>query len=272
MNLIEAFVLGILQGAAEFLPISSSGHLVLVPWWLGWDSPPLVYDVAVHVGTTTAIIIYFWQDWLRLLQAGLTALRQRTIRETEAKLLLFIIVGTLPAALAGMFLEDYFEETFSEPALVAAMLLVTAALLTISEQLTASQKDLDSMTWIDAILIGFAQAVAIVPGISRSGSTISAGLSRNINREGSAHFSFLLATPIILGAGAKKLLDILTGSERVDSDLGLALFVGYISSAMVGYFCIAFLMNYLRQRRLYGFAVYCVTFGLVSLIAALIRG
>lgn len=270
MSLFEALILGILQGAAEFLPISSSGHLVLVPWWLGWDSPPLVYDVIVHVGTTTAIIIYFWQDWLRLLQAGLTALRQRTF--SEAKLLLFIIVGTIPAAIVGFLLEDYFESTFSEPAFVAAMLLVTATVLTISEKITASKKALDSMTWLDAILIGCAQAVAIMPGISRSGSTIAAGLSRDFIREESARFSFLLATPIILGAGAKKLLDVLTGSEQVDSDLGLALVIGYVASAVVGYLCIAFLLNYLRRRRLYGFAVYCAVFGLVSLVAALVRG
>lgn len=272
MDELQALILGILQGAAEFLPISSSGHLVLVPWWLGWDSPPLIYDVAVHVGTATAVIVYFWRDWLRLFQASFAALQQRTIKTADEKMLLFLALATIPAAIAGLLLEDFFDDAFSDPALVALMLLVTAALLTFSERTTNTTRTLQSIRLPDAIAIGFAQALAIMPGISRSGSTIAMGLIRDFTREDAARFSFLLATPIILAAGAKQTLDVILGAEEVDAALANALVIGFISSLITGYLCIAFLLRFVRQRRLYGFAVYCAAFGVVSFVAALLRG
>ncbi|MFP4323414.1 MAG: undecaprenyl-diphosphatase UppP [Anaerolineales bacterium] len=269
MSVLEAIILGIVQGAAEFLPISSSGHLVLVPWWLGWDAPPLVFDVAVHVGTTAAIIAHFWRDWLRLVGAGLNAVRKRAITEPDARVFFFLILGTIPAGVAGLLLDDYFETTFSEPALVACMLFVTAGLLLYSERHTGTPHTMQEMTWRDALFIGVAQALAIMPGISRSGSTIAAGLLRDLNRDQAARYSFLLATPIILAAGTLQAVDVVTGEASLAGGLGTAVAVGFVTSAVVGYACIALLLRFIRQQRLTVFALYCIAFGAVSLIAAL---
>ena len=269
MDILKALVLGILQGATEFLPISSSGHLVLVPWWLGWDESPLIFDVVVHLGTLMAVLVYFWRDWLALLRAAWTALHTRSTRDPQTRLLLYLIAGTIPAALAGLLLESFFESVFSEPAIVAGFLLVTAALLVLSERSHGKELSIDSMRLSDALIIGAAQAVAIFPGISRSGSTIATGIVRGFPRAEAARFSFLLATPIILGAGAKQLLDVLTGDVTVGSDLVLPLIVGFVAAALVGYACIWYLLRLLQKRSLYGFAVYCAVFGTLSLLVAL---
>jgi len=272
MSFLEALILGLVQGTTEFLPISSSAHLVLIPWWLGWDVPSLEYDVAVHIGTTIALLVYFWRDWLILLKAGWEALRRRALAGAEDRLLFYLIVGTIPAAILGVLLEDYYKATLSDPPLVAIQLLITAALLIFSEWYARANKPLADMTLPEALFIGTAQAVAIVPGISRSGSTIAAGLVCRFSRSDAARYSFLLATPIILGAGAKKALDILTGGVTLDSQMTQALMVGFLTALISGYVSIAFLLRLVRQYRLYGFAIYCVIFGSLSLIAALIRG
>jgi len=274
LDLIKALVLGILQGATEFLPVSSSGHLVLVPWWLGWDDPPLVFDVVVHLGTLVAVLAYFWRDWLTLLRAGWTALKTRSTQtdppqELDARLLLLLIAASIPAALAGLLLESSFE-SISTPPVVAALLLVTAALLVFSERHVTSNRTLDSLRLRDALTIGAAQALAILPGVSRSGSTISAGIVQGLPRTSAARFSFLLATPIILGAGEKQALDLILGNEPLADGMALALLVGFLSAAIVGYACISFLMRLLQRRRLYGFAIYCAVFGTLSLLVALL--
>lgn len=269
MDVLKALVLGMLQGATEFLPISSSGHLILVPWWLNWDESPLLFDVIVHLGTLVAVLVYFWRDWLALLQSGWIALRTRSTRDPQARLLLLLVLGTIPAALAGLLLESYFESVLTEPAIVAGFLLVTAAILVISERLRTANRTVDQMRPIDALIIGLAQAMAILPGISRSGSTIATGIIRGFPRAQAARFSFLLSTPIILGAGAKAGLDVLTGDTSVGSDLVLPLIVGFMAAALTGYVCIWFLMRLLQQRSLYGFAIYCAIFGTVSLLVAL---
>lgn len=272
MDLLKALILGILQGATEFLPISSSGHLVLVPWWLGWDESPLVFDVVVHLGTLVAVLVYFWRDWLTLLRAGFRVLQNRTLSDLDpdARLLLLLAVGTIPAAVIGALLDDVFEAAFGEPRAVAAFLLLTAALLVFSERRYAAHRTLHDLTPADALIIGAAQAFAIFPGISRSGSTIAAGMTRGLSRPLAARFSFLLATPIILGAGAKQAFDVLTGDVTVGSDLVGALVVGFVAAAVVGYASIWFLMRLVQTRRLYGFAAYCAVFGAVSLLVALL--
>jgi len=274
LDLIKALVLGILQGATEFLPVSSSGHLVLVPWWLGWDDPPLVFDVVVHLGTLVAVLDDFWRDWLTLLRAGWTALKTRSTQtdppqELDARLLLLLIAASIPAALAGLLLESSFE-SISTPPVVAALLLVTAALLVFSERHVTSNRTLDSLRLRDALTIGAAQALAILPGVSRSGSTISAGIVQGLPRTSAARFSFLLATPIILGAGGKQALDLILGNEPLADGMALALLVGFLSAAIVGYACISFLMRLLQRRRLYGLAIYCAVFGTLSLLVALL--
>ncbi len=269
MSLWQAIILGILQGATEFLPVSSSGHLVLVPWLLGWEPGSLAFDTMVHWGTMVAVLAYFWRDWVKLLQGGWRTLRARNLNDNEGRLLLLIILATLPAAIIGFVLEDFFTEMFANPPAAALSLLVTAALLVAAERLGDRTRVMGGMEWPDALIVGFAQAAAIVPGISRSGATISAGLWRGFKREAAARFSFLMATPIIFGAGAKQLLDLAgAGGLAADSDLLLA---GFVSAAVVGYACVWWLMGFLRRQRLDGFAVYCAVFGVFCLIVALAR-
>lgn len=282
MDLIKAAVLGMMQGATEFLPISSSGHLVLVPWWLGWDEPSLLFDVMVHMGTLLAVLVYFWRDWLTLLRAGWTALRTRSLQDPDARLLVWLIVGTIPAAVIGALFQDFFESRVSDIPSVAVELIITGAILVWAERLhraqesvhedsdsTASNEAFYQVGLLGTILIGIAQAVAILPGISRSGSTIAVGMWRGLPRAAAARFSFLLGTPIIAGTGAKKVLDVLTGSETVANDMIAPLGVGFVASTVVGFLSIWFLLRLLQQRRLYGFAVYCAGFGALSLLVAL---
>ena len=269
MDLVKALVLGILQGATEFLPISSSGHLVLVPWWLNWSKSPLIFDVVVHLGTLVAVLFFFWRDWLALLRAGAQALRTRTVQDPDTRLLLLILLGTMPAMMAGVLLEDVFESAFSKPSLVAAFLLVTALVLVLSERVLTARRTLENLTARDALVVGAAQALAIFPGISRSGSTIAAGIMRGLPRPVAARFSFLLATPIIFGAGAKQGFEVITGEVHDGQDLIMPLVVGFLAAAVVGYLCIWGLLRLLQQRRLYGFAAYCAAFGVLSLLVAL---
>ena len=274
MDLLEALILGLLQGATEFLPVSSSGHLVLVPWWLGWDQPPLLFDVVVHLGTLVAVLIYFWRDWLTLSRAGLRALRKLSLtsinQDPDLRLVALLALGTIPAGVAGLLLDDVFEAAFSDPPLVAAFLLVTALLLALSERAhRADERTLSDLTARAALIIGAAQAVAIFPGISRSGSTIAAGMGQGLSRPAAARFSFMLATPAILGAGFVEGANALTGSAEAGQELLLPLLAGFIAAALVGYGCVWFLMRLLQRQRLYGFAAYCAAFGTVSLLVAL---
>jgi undecaprenyl-diphosphatase len=292
VNILQAFLLGILQGATEFLPVSSSGHLVLVPWLLGWAAPGLAFDSVVHWGTALAIVAYFWRDWVSLVVAVVRSLRELALRRSrpsvatgrspageaaqpsqgsaDARLAWLVVLGTVPAAVIGWLLEDFFEGMFARPVAASAFLLVTAALLTTSERLGRRTRDLDTLAWPDALLVGLAQALAIFPGISRSGATIAGGLARGLRRESAARFSFLLATPIILGAGLLQVADLAqVGNLAAQAP---TLFAGFVTSGVVGFGCIHFLLRYLQRRRLYPFAVYCAAAGVACLIVALVRG
>lgn len=269
MDIIQAIVLGLLQGATEFIPVSSSGHLVLVPWLLGWESPGLVFDTVVHWGTLVAVLAYFWRDWLALIGAWLRGLVHWDWRDPQARLMWLLLAGTIPAALFGFLLEDFFESLFGEPAWVAFFLLVTAALLTLSERLGSSLRQTADLGWSDALVIGLAQAAAIAPGISRSGATMAAGLFRGLERTVAARFSFLLSTPIIFGAGLLQLMDL---AEAADPAAQVpALVVGFLAAAASGYVCIWALLRYLQRGKLYPFAVYCAWVGLSCLIVAWLR-
>jgi undecaprenyl-diphosphatase len=274
VNLFQALLLGILQGATEFLPVSSSGHLVLVPWLLGWPASSLTFDAVVHWGTAVAVIAYFWRDWVALVGAAIKSATRQIDKSanptSEAGRVWLILLGTVPAALIGYLLEDFFEEMFARPIAAAGFLLVTAALLAASERLGRRQRDLDTLNWLDTLLVGLAQALAIFPGISRSGSTIAAGLARGLRRESAARFSFLLATPIILGAGLFKVADLAqAGGLTAQAPM---LVVGFASAGVVGFGCIHFLLRYLQRRPLYPFAIYCAAGGIVCLLVAMTRG
>ena len=270
MNIIQALVLGIVQGATEFIPISSSGHLVLVPWFLDWPEPGLVFDTIVHWGTLAAILAVFWRDILALVRAWTGSLVERSLDQPEARLAWLIIVGTLPAALMGFLWEDFFQSLFSSPGWVAALLLVTGGILALSERLGKRQRSMGDLGWLDSVLIGLAQGLAIAPGISRSGATIALGLLRGVKREAAARYSFLLSTPIIFGAGLLQLVQLFqAGAGTVHL---LPLIVGFLAAAISGYVCIKFLLAYLQRGKLYVFAAYCWLAGGVSMIVFLMRG
>lgn len=265
MDLFQAFILGIVQGATEFLPVSSSGHLVLVPAVLDWNSPSLVFDATVHLATMLAVVLIFWKDicdivraWFKQLAAG------RPFATTESRLGWWIIIGTIPGVLAGLLLKDMFESLFSNPRAAGAFLLVTALLLVLAELLGKRTRSLDSMSWLDSLLIGIGQAVAIAPGISRSGATMTVGMLRGMTRESAARFSFILALPIIFGAWLIQLLDI-SRQGGLSAEIPVLL-MGFFIAGITGYLAIRWLLNYVRRHRLYPFAVYCVIIGVLALI------
>lgn len=269
MDLIRAIVLGILQGVTEFVPVSSSGHLVLVPWLLNWPEPGLVFDTVVHWGTLVAVLVYFWRDWWALIKAWVQGLVRWDWTDRNARLMWLLILGTIPAMVIGLLLEDLFESLFSQPVWVSLFLFVTAGILILSERLSARNRGVDKLGWVDALLIGLGQAAAIAPGISRSGSTMAMGLFRGLDRASAARFSFLLSTPIILGAGALQLLDLFSVPDPLAQVPVLAL--GFVMAAASGYACISGLLRYLQRGKLYPFAVYCAVFGAFCLIVSIVR-
>lgn len=267
MTLWQAILLGILQGATEFLPVSSSGHLVIVPHLLGWPDPGLALDTILHLGTLVAIIVYFWSDLWRLARAALVSLRRRQLDDPDARLAWAIVLATIPGGVLGVLLEDFFEQLFGRPTAAAAFLLVTAALLLISEYFGKRELPITAMSWWHALWIGLAQALAIVPGLSRSGSTIAAGLLLGYRREDAARFSFLLAVPIVLGGGLYQVYKLLRAGIGV---VQLQIFgVGFLAAAVTGYLAIAGLLMLVRRRSLWPFALYCATFGLLVLTGVL---
>jgi undecaprenyl-diphosphatase len=243
---------------------------VLVPWLLNWPEPGLVFDTIVHWGTLLAILAVFWRDILALAMAWVRSFVKRNLNPTEAKLAWLIIVGTLPAAVMGFFLGGFFESLFSSPGWVATLLLITGAILTVSERLGKRQRPLGDLGWLDSVLIGLAQGLAIAPGISRSGATMATGLLRGVKREAAARYSFLLATPIIFGAGLLQLIELFQAGA-VGAQLR-PLVIGFLAAAISGYLCIEFLLAYLQRGKLYVFAAYCWLAGIASLTVFLMRG
>ncbi|MCB8945553.1 MAG: undecaprenyl-diphosphatase UppP [Ardenticatenaceae bacterium] len=264
MTIIEAIILGIIQGATEFLPISSSGHSVLVPAVFGLSQPTLGMSVVAHLGTLLAVVIYFHRDLWQIIRMTLKSLQERQpMAYSESRLAWYIVVGSVPAAAVGLLFEDWLADIFTHPQWAAVFLMGTAVILVIGERLLSGRKQLADMTWLDAIIIGLFQALALLPGISRSGSTIMAGLTRGLNRELAARYSFLMSVPVIFGAGLVQLRDMLSGNLQVGLPILAATF---ITSAIIGYLCIHFLLTWLRQRNLYPFAIYCAAFSLLFLL------
>ncbi len=273
MTPLQALVLGILQGATEFLPVSSSGHLVLVPWLLNWHGvgeSELAFDALVHWGTLLAVLAYFRRELWQIVWAVLDGIRRREPLGTiDARMGWYILVGSIPAALFGLLLEDWFEELFGRPDAAALLLFATAGLLFFAERYGAKKRELETMRWVDAILIGVAQALAILPGISRSGATIAAALKQGFKRADAARYSFLLGVPAVLGAGAIQLLKLLDAGDlsgQIDT-----LMIGFVSAALVGYLAIHSLLLFVRRRPLYLFSLYCVVLGASSLVVYVLR-
>jgi undecaprenyl-diphosphatase len=270
MSELEALLLGIVQGLTEFLPVSSSGHLIVVPALLGWDDPfieSLAFSVMLHVATLLALLIYFRSDWLRLIPAGLAALRDRSFRgDPDRKLAWLLAASTVPAVIVGLLLNDLIETTFREPRLVAMTLVAGAAVLWVADRIGSKQREIAALTFPMAIGIGAAQALALVPGVSRSGISISAGMFAGLDRESAARYAFLMATPITAGAGLWELRKIISGEVGVELPI-VPLLAGMAASLVAGLLAIAVLMRYLRSNGVGIFVAYRIALAALVIVA-----
>ena len=258
MPIVQAIVLGIVQGLAEFLPISSSAHLILVPWLFGWEDPGLAFDVALHWGTLVAVLVVFWRDWIRLIRAGAQSILDRRIGDDpDRRLFWALVVSSIPAAVVGKLLNNWAEETLRAPLLIAATMAVMGIALGVADRYGSKRLTEGEIRIPEAVGIGVAQAFALVPGVSRSGSTISVGLVFGLTREAIARFSFLMSTPIIFGAGVLKLPKMLREMHAGTSHVsGAALLAGLVASAVVGVIVIRWLLAWVRTRTYEVFVVY----------------
>jgi undecaprenyl-diphosphatase len=256
----QAIILGAVQGLAEFLPISSSAHLILVPWLFRWKDPGLAFDVALHMGTLLALLIYYREDWIAMARSVGGG------QPAERHLLLLLITASIPGAVIGLAFEKQAETTFRSPILIAIAMAILAILLWFFDKVSPQKRTMSEMTYWDALAIGFSQALAIIPGVSRSGATITMARAIRVERSDSANFSFLMATPIIAGAGlveARKLFH-----EGVDWSVGL----GFISAAVFGLIAIAFLIRYVRTRDYVPFAIYRLLLAALVIAVFFVRG
>lgn len=274
MTLLQSILLGIVQGATEFIPVSSSGHLVLIPFLFNWNIPTrdaFIFDVLVQVATLIAVLAYYAKDFLAIGKALLNSIfRTKTFADPDAKLGLYLILATIPAGLAGIAFNDLIQNAFANPSITSLCLFGTAALLVIAELVGKRQeKSLVHMNWKDSIWIGCFQILALFPGLSRSGSTITGGMLRDFGRRTSARFSFLMAVPIMLAAGSKAVYDFVQ-MPNTSENLSILL-AGCVVAAIVGYFSIRWLLQYLSQRSYFVFAIYCGVFASINIVVYLIR-
>ncbi len=261
MTIFQSVILGLVQGLGEFLPISSSAHLILVPWFFGWPESGIAFDLALHMGTLIAVTIYFWRDLLGVAVAGLT----KGTRTPMGRIGWGIVVGTIPGVVFGFLLNDR-ADAVRNPISIAVLLALMGLALYLVDRRGAKNRSMEDVTILDILLIGVGQAFAIIPGVSRSGATITAALLRGLEREAAAKISFLLGWPIILGAGIFKLKDVDL------STLGTPFWVGIAVSAISGYLVIAFLMDYLRKGTFLVFAWYRAGLAALTLFVAMLRG
>jgi len=287
VTILQAIILGIVQGLTEFIPISSSAHLVIIPWLFQWTDPALeslTFDVALHLGTLLALLVFFATDWVRLIRAGIASIVERKIgSDLDRRLAWLLIIGCIPGGIAGVLLESKITELFHAPnapiqsAAMVAMGIIIAllgALLFLAERFARHERKMDQLTLKDAIAIGLAQAFAIFPGVSRSGSTITAGLALGLERETAARFSFLLSAPIIAGAGLKSLWEIYKGIQAgAIASADLILFpAGFVAAAISGYLCIKFLLRFLQKNSTDIFVYYRWALAALVIVVALARG
>jgi len=269
-QLVQAIVLGLVQGLTEFLPVSSSGHLIVVPALLGWNDPfieSLAFSVMLHVATLLALLLYFRSDWLRLIPAGLATLRDRSFRDDpDRKLAWLLAASTVPAVIVGLLLNDVIETALREPRLVALTLVAGGLVLWVADRHGSRTRPISGLTFPMALGIGAAQALALVPGVSRSGISISAGLFAGLDREAAARFAFLMATPITAGAGLWELRTILAGEAGVELPL-VPLLAGMVASLLAGLFGISVLMRYLRSHGVGIFVAYRIALAALIVVA-----
>lgn len=261
MNELQALFLGIVQGLTELLPISSSGHLFILPWMFNWNSIPEYFDVALHAGTLLAIAIFFFKDWLNLL-AGAYKQVVKKEKNNEGKMFFYLVWATIPSALIGFILDKYCEDLLTKPLIVAIALIVMGILLYVFDKKFDSKVKYENMNFKETFLIGMSQVLAFIPGVSRSGVTMTAARAMKIERESAARYSFMLSAPVVLGATLYKFKDFV---------FNIPFAIGVISSFIVGILVIKFLLNYLKKGDFKWFAIYRVVFGLLIILVYFLR-
>jgi undecaprenyl-diphosphatase len=257
---IQALILGIIQGLTEFLPVSSSAHLVLTPWLFGWVDQGLAFDVALHLGTLLALLIYYWPQWVKIAASIFNGDRE------NRRLLLLLIIASIPGAIIGLAFEKQAETIFRSPLLIAIALALMGIALWYFDRISPQRRTIGEITYIDALLIGLSQAFAIIPGVSRSGATITTARIVSLNRQDAANFSFLMATPIIAGAGLVEGRHLLHGAVSGD------VWLGFVAAAIFGLAAIAGLIRFVRTRSYGVFAWYRVALAIVVTAIFLMRG
>ena len=269
MPLYEVIVLGLIQGLTEFLPISSTAHLTVIPWLFGWKDPGLTFDIALHVGTLVAILIYFYRDWVQILVQGFGG-RPNADPDLarNRNLLWFMAAATIPIGIFGFLFNKQAETTWRQPDVIAGAMILVGGILWWAERAGRKQKDLGRLTFGDTMAVGFAQVLSIVPGTSRSGITIAAGLFRNLDRPTAARFSFLLSTPAIAAAAAKSFYDLQKHQGGVPHEMRVPMLIGILVSGVSGAFVIHFFIDYLRKGTLNFFVAYRVIFGIIVIALA----
>lgn len=255
MNIIESIVLGIVQGLTEFLPISSSAHLLIFPKIMGWEEPPFVFDTSLHLGTLISLLVYFRSDIINLLTSFFRGIKEKSFENNkDGKLALYILLGTIPAGLCGLLFEKIIEQKLHDPKVIVFTLFFLGILLLISDSIGKKTRDFDNLNFKDVILIGIAQAMALIPGTSRSGITMTSALFLNLNRETSARISFLLGIPITAAAALYKLKDLF--EMNLDINTISYFSFGVISSAITGFICIKYLLKFLKTNSFMVFGIY----------------
>ncbi len=275
MTILQAIILGIVQGLTEFLPISSSGHLLLVPWLFNWhfllENKDLnkTFDVALHLGTFVAVVVYFRREIVQLIGAWLRSIARRSLAEPEARLAWLLIVSTVPAALVGVLFEETITNTLGKPWMIGVAMIVFAGFMYLVDHIAKLDRDLEALTWLDALLIGVAQALALLPGVSRSGITMMTGLVFRLDRESAARYSFLMSIPVIGGAAAYKGLEV--ARDGLPSGTATPFLVGMVTAAVSGIAAIWFTLAYLKRHNFNLFVVYRIVVG-VGVLVLIVAG
>jgi undecaprenyl-diphosphatase len=267
MTPLQAIALGVIQGLSEFLPISSSAHLTLLPWLLGWEDPGLAFDVALHFGTLIAVLWYFRMEWLALVKAAFGIITTGRVETPEKRRVVYLIIATIPGAIGGLLLQKQAESAFRSPQIISIALIVMGLLLWVVDKAVDQRRVLGEMRWLDALLIGLSQVIALIPGVSRSGSTITTARGLRFDRESAAEFSFLMSMPIIAAAV------ILEGPKALhEGGVTNELMSGVVASAISGWLAISILMRFV-SRHSYGiFAFYRIVLGIIVLAVIYARG
>lgn len=277
MPIWQAIILGVIQGLTEFLPVSSSAHLAVMPFLTGWQDQGLQFDIAVHFGTLMAVVAFFFRDWVQIIAQGFGINPARFLAKEKfdsdiarnPMLLWLLVAATIPAGVIGLLWQDEIEQVGNNLYAIGTMLILVGLVMWWAEKASQRRRHLDTVSFTDAAIIGASQALAVIPGTSRSGITISAGLFRNIDRYAAARFSFLLSTPIIAGASAKNFLDM--AGQGVPADTVTSFAVGIVASAITGALTIRFFLDFLRRKSLRFFVAYRIIFGIIVIALAFFR-